>query len=204
MADQITIINNQRLHRLLPRFSQLFHAALVNVNFGIFNFFQGGEQQIVPASIFPHAALAFTVFVILGFLQVKYQGKDKSPFESHPITISVGVVSILMYCFAFGVQQILSSGRANGMPKCASDTIRWCMLVTGSLSVAATASFLFPDSVRPLLFALYFVVVAGERLYWVYQRFLRERLMACQQFFIMNIWRPLAHSFAQQRQILPL
>ncbi|KAL7182719.1 hypothetical protein ACSBR1_041411 [Camellia fascicularis] len=45
-----------------------------------------------------HAVLAFIVPVFLTFLQIKYQGKDISPFDTYPKSMGVSIVSLLLYC----------------------------------------------------------------------------------------------------------
>ncbi|KAL3532452.1 hypothetical protein ACH5RR_005973 [Cinchona calisaya] len=209
MADQ-NQRNNRRFHRLLATFCEQFNAAFTNVQLYISCLFQ---QEELPAGIFPHAAFAFTIIVILSFLQVKYQGKDKTPFESHPRTIAVASTSLLIYCLAYGIEQRLSSNRLYQIPRSVTNAIRCCMLLAGSLSLAATSSFLFPDSVRPLLFVIYIIGSSGELLYRVYGRLTttRERSESphgwrSSQQFMTGMWRFINQHFIErrQRQRLPL
>ncbi|KAL3499721.1 hypothetical protein ACH5RR_038814 [Cinchona calisaya] len=203
MADQ-NPRNNQRFNRLLATFCEQFNAAFINVQLWICCLFQ---QEELPAGIFPHAAFAFTIIAILGFLQVKYQGKDKTPFDSHPRTIAVANTSLLIYCLAYGIEQRLSSNRRCQIPRSVSNAIRWCVLLTGPLSLAATASFLFPDSVRPVLFVIYIIGSAGEILYRIYGRFTitGERSEPPYgwrgiQLLMTRIWQFINRCFTERRQ----
>ncbi|CAI9095633.1 OLC1v1031622C1 [Oldenlandia corymbosa var. corymbosa] len=215
--------DHQTTGYLIRRFSQQFNAAFIKVKFCIFYFFQRDQQINLPGpDLLPHAAFAFAIFLILGFLQLKYQGKEKSPFESHPTAMSVAVISLLLYCFANGIEQRLSSNacrsRRGRIPRWACDALRWGMLLTASLSVATTATFLMPASVRPLFLAFYLMMVVGERVHWIYRRFVRDESnwwrklrgsAGRQQVFFTNnndLWRNIARYFSrtdQQRSILP-
>ena len=197
--------NNLRFHRMIARIREQLNAAYINTRFRISNLFQADQS---PAPFFPHAAFAFTILAILGLLQVKYQGKDKTPFDSHPKTISLAILSLLIYGFAYGIQLGLPSARYN---RIVGDMVHFCMFLAGSLSIAATVSFLFPDSVRPLLFVVYFITSAVVLLDWVHKRYgNREQGESdngwwgrSQQFF-MTTWQRLAHRFTEHLQILPL
>ncbi|KAI6677699.1 hypothetical protein NL676_038495 [Syzygium grande] len=45
-----------------------------------------------------HAIFAFVVSVLGTFVEVKYQGKPDSPFDTHPITIFLTIFTLLLYC----------------------------------------------------------------------------------------------------------
>ncbi|KAI8546616.1 hypothetical protein RHMOL_Rhmol07G0132900 [Rhododendron molle] len=84
--------------------------------------------------------LAFIVPVLLGLLQIKYQGNQISPFETHPISMVISVASLLLYCLGYYAKSrwptyalVVSHG----------------VVVFGSLSVVSLASILFPYSFGP-------------------------------------------------------
>lgn len=45
------------------------------------------------------AVFAFVVTVLLSFVQVKYQGKDQSPFETHPKAIFASIFFVVSVLF---------------------------------------------------------------------------------------------------------
>ncbi|KAL3527296.1 hypothetical protein ACH5RR_011952 [Cinchona calisaya] len=204
MADQNMSRTN---YWQIPRsFSQQINAAFINLQFYISYYFFQAE---LPAVIFPHPTFAFTMTVTLALLQVKYQVKDsKTPFESHPLMTSIAITSFLLYCFAYSIELRRSSSNLR-YPIRVRNLVRCSLLLTGSLCVATTASFLFPDSVKPVVFIFYFMSSAAELLFWVYQRFIRvsrashERGRRIQQIF-MNIWSFMTRCFNNRRPILPL
>ncbi|KAF7139433.1 hypothetical protein RHSIM_Rhsim07G0111900 [Rhododendron simsii] len=111
-----------------------------------------------------HTVLAFIVPVLLSLLQIKYQGNQISPFETHPISMVIFVASLLLYCFGYHAKSrwptyalVISHG----------------MVAFGSLSVVSLASILFPNSFRPVLYFLYVLVTAAELLKllkWVHRK----------------------------------
>ncbi|KAI8546619.1 hypothetical protein RHMOL_Rhmol07G0133200 [Rhododendron molle] len=111
-----------------------------------------------------HTVLAFIVPVLLSLLQIKYQGNQISPFETHPISMVIFVASLLLYCLGYHAK------------------VRWPtyalvvsrgMVVFGSLSVVSLATILFPDSLGPVLYMLYVLFTAAELLKllkWVHRK----------------------------------
>ncbi|KAL3525177.1 hypothetical protein ACH5RR_013549 [Cinchona calisaya] len=207
MADQNTRTNYWQLlnRRSMGSFSEQFNAAFIN----LFNISYYFFQLEPPAVIYPDATtFVFTMTAILGLLQLKCQGKDsKNPFESHPIMIALAITSFLLYGLAYSIQLGLSPNRR--YPTCARNVVYCSLLFTGSLCLAATTSFLFPDSVSPVIFVIYFIRSAAELLYWVYQRLGEElrishegRRRREQNF--TSIWLLGTQRFTNPRPILPL
>ncbi|KAJ6741646.1 PROTEIN putative-RELATED [Salix viminalis] len=61
------------------------------------------DQQTTPNST--HAIFTFIMPVLLCFLQLMYQGKDYSPFDTHPITMWIALTCVLAYCVIYGVEK---------------------------------------------------------------------------------------------------
>ncbi|GFZ02095.1 hypothetical protein Acr_15g0007040 [Actinidia rufa] len=157
-----------------PSSNQSFHGvlnvAVINIRCNIL------QQQHIPIS--RNTFLALFVPVILNFLELKYQGKDFSPFQTHPKMMRVAVVSLLLYCFAYDFEKrlcspayahIVHSGRA----------------VFGSLLSVSLASVLFQDSVCVGLFFVYILFSNWEILNhsvkgmcnWLQRRMTRRNLL---------------------------
>ncbi|KAH7864789.1 hypothetical protein Vadar_033851 [Vaccinium darrowii] len=66
------------------------------INARSYNIFQ---QHAVPDP--RHTIFAFLISSLFNFLDLKYQGNGTvSPFQTHPITMYVALLSMLLYCFA--------------------------------------------------------------------------------------------------------
>ncbi|KAH8485839.1 hypothetical protein H0E87_027324 [Populus deltoides] len=60
------------------------------------------DRLTTPNSL--HAVFTFIMPVLLNFLELMYQGKDYSPFDTHPINMWIGLTCLLAYCLAYGVE----------------------------------------------------------------------------------------------------
>ncbi|KAL7184721.1 hypothetical protein ACSBR2_026797 [Camellia fascicularis] len=56
------------------------------------------QRQSTSSSASWRIVLAFMVPVFLTFLQIKYQGKNISPFDTYPKSLGVSIASLLLYC----------------------------------------------------------------------------------------------------------
>ncbi|KAJ6912498.1 hypothetical protein NC651_015035 [Populus alba x Populus x berolinensis] len=118
------------------------------------------DQLNTPNST--HAIFTFIVPVLLCFLEFMYQGKDYSPFDTHPITMWIGLTCVIAYCVVYGVE--ISCVKYFKSPVYASAARGGAMLF-GSLSVASLASILFPDCMQPILYLLCTLFSLWELLY---------------------------------------
>ncbi|KAL3497534.1 hypothetical protein ACH5RR_040266 [Cinchona calisaya] len=105
------------------------------------------------------AILAFIATVLLNFLQIKFQAKDQSPFETHPKTIFVAISSLLLYCLSFDAYLTLPilfppDNNNNRLRRFYGCLVHTGMAFFGPLSLACISSPLFPESIAPLLFSL--------------------------------------------------
>lgn len=102
--------------------------------------------------------LAFVMPVIVNLIQLMYQKNDYSPFQTHPITIFVGVLSLLVCAFAYGVELTFTRGLS---PTCTC-IVRDLVRLFGSLSLASLTSLLFPNWVRPIVYFICVVLPLAE------------------------------------------
>ena len=161
MADQNT---GTYYRQLFTSFSENFMAAWRNIS----DFLSKFE---LPAAIFPNDIFVSTMTAILALLQLKYhQDGSMNPFESHPIISALAITSLLLYGLAYSAEVRFSSDHSGRF----RNVVRFSMWLTGCFCLASMASFLFPQSVRPLVFAFFFIMLSAEMLYWFYQRFHQE------------------------------
>ncbi|KAF8031133.1 hypothetical protein BT93_D0357 [Corymbia citriodora subsp. variegata] len=92
--------------------------------------------------------------ILVDFIEVKYQGKLKSPFETHPVATSFAICSLLLHFLLLRSANRAppSSGR---IPPC-DGALHLLIHLTGSISVALLAWLLLHDSSHsvPWLFVL--------------------------------------------------
>nr|GLL43067.1 hypothetical protein A4A49_63750 [Ipomoea trifida] len=153
-----------------------------HVSFGWRNFTHQLRRGFIAMQHQPGVATSFlSLFgfafsAILNFLQLKYQGTDQpDPFQTHPRTMLVAVSSLLIFCFIYGLNQRFSS---HSLYRSCEDIVCIATVFFPLLSLLSTASVLFPDSVRPVLYVLCVLISAGECLQWIFQKIknqLRER-----------------------------
>ncbi|KAL3497548.1 hypothetical protein ACH5RR_040280 [Cinchona calisaya] len=99
------------------------------------------------------ANFAFVVAVLLNFLQVKCQGKDESPFETHPKTMLAAIVSLLVYCLSYDAKLRIPANTSSTYTYF-NYSVHGCMAIFGHLSLASVLSVLFPEFLCPILFSL--------------------------------------------------
>ncbi|KAF8015738.1 hypothetical protein BT93_H1309 [Corymbia citriodora subsp. variegata] len=82
--------------------------------------------------------------ILVDFIEVKYQGKSKSPFETHPVATRFAICSLLLHflLLRFANRAPPSSGRA---PPC-DGASHLLIHLTGLISVASLAWLLLQDS----------------------------------------------------------
>lgn len=105
------------------------------------------------------AIIAITISSLLNALQIKYQPPSASPFQAHPITMTIAISSLLIYCFGCDSEHYFSS-------ICGFSWRRTLIYINilrslGFISVASFASIIFSSSAMSsmiiyLIFALFF------------------------------------------------
>ena len=177
----------------MPQFDFVF----LNLLFFRYYFF---EAEDTATSL--HTVISFAISVLLNFLLLKYQGKNESPFDTNPKTVSFGVSCLLLYCFTNECAQRISSGRGLGRFACA---IHRCVLLFGCLSVASLASLLYSDSATPAIFVLCSMIAVGDLLPGIYQR-IRAKFRETHfqvQLFLPNLLRQmLRRMMVNHRQLI--
>ncbi|KAL3497527.1 hypothetical protein ACH5RR_040259 [Cinchona calisaya] len=93
-----------------------------------------------------HAIFAFLVTLLLNFLQVKYQGKAESPFETHPKTMLVAIVTLFIYCLSYDTKLRFTNHNTSSAY---ISFVNISMAIFGPLSLAAISSILFPEFPGP-------------------------------------------------------
>ncbi|KAJ9680211.1 hypothetical protein PVL29_019499 [Vitis rotundifolia] len=90
--------------------------------------------------------------VLLVLIDFKFKNEPTSVFQTHPITIKVGVANLLAFALAFEIEFTFHPCYLS--TTCAA-LLRTTILFCGSLSVASLSSLLFSDAWRPLIYLMY-------------------------------------------------
>ncbi|KAL3497536.1 hypothetical protein ACH5RR_040268 [Cinchona calisaya] len=99
------------------------------------------------------AIFTFIISVLFSFLQLKYKGKEESPFETHPKTMFLAIASFFSYCISYDAKLRISANVHDSYTN-----YKWfinsTMVFFGSLSLASLSSVLLPESLCLLVFSL--------------------------------------------------
>lgn len=97
----------------------------------------------------PRVILFFDALsLFINLVEVKFQGKPYSPFETHPITMTTGIVNLILYLLALDALHWLpfeSRSHANVV-------ILYLSTIFGYMSLTCMASLLLPNKAKPFLF----------------------------------------------------
>ncbi|KAF8020576.1 hypothetical protein BT93_G1111 [Corymbia citriodora subsp. variegata] len=122
-----------------------------------------------------HTILTFIVPVLINFIEIKYQGKSVSPFDTHPITIFLSIFNLLLYCS-------LSLPFVTYLPAfntaCSVHISQFLMMFSFYLSIALLSSLLFQGfsifllymPLMILLYATFMHSLVHKLLYMVKQK----------------------------------
>jgi hypothetical protein len=179
--DSVTMANTFLGHQWRRLFSHAQFPSSVTFNILRCNIAQQGLTS--PSS--RHAILVFIVPILINLIEVKFEGKHYSPFETHPKTIMVAIVSLLLYCLAYGAE--LGFSPQSPTSKVARVLCSSFMTFFGSLSLASLASILLPDCLQFVLYIVHLLISMGELhgiiqklCKWIHQRILKKICNALQ------------------------
>ncbi|KAL9373555.1 hypothetical protein Peur_033175 [Populus x canadensis] len=115
------------------------------------------DRLTTPNSL--HPVFTFIMPVLLNFLELMYQGKDYSPFDTHPINMWIGLTCLLAYCLAYGVE--VACSKCLRSPVFASIFHRSAVFF-GSLSVASIAFIIFSGLCSAIAICSMHLTSSGE------------------------------------------
>ncbi|KAK3433033.1 hypothetical protein EUGRSUZ_D00561 [Eucalyptus grandis] len=100
------------------------------------------------------------VSILVNFIQVKFQGKLISPFETHPVATCIAICSLLLHFLLLHLAERAppSSGRA---PPC-DGASHLLIHFAGSISVASLAWLLLHDSSHSVLWLFVLLLLLPE------------------------------------------
>ncbi|GMP95097.1 hypothetical protein CsSME_00044273 [Camellia sinensis var. sinensis] len=167
----------------------------INVLFFSWRTFYLSHHHRRPPPTSRHAVLAFLAPVLLDFIELKFQGKNVSSFETHQKAIWVAIASLILYCFAYEAKLRLPAY---------SRVIRRGMVLLGSVSSVSLTSILFSGNGRHVFYLLYALFLASESAVirhrfqmvwnWVYQRIIG---------YLLREWRRRMGRAGNRRDLLP-
>ncbi|KAH7863102.1 hypothetical protein Vadar_013371 [Vaccinium darrowii] len=125
------------------------------------------------------SAFLYRYRVLVNFLQLQYQGKDFSPFETHPKTMGFAVASLFLYCLTHDAGLSLTSSHLK--PAYYARVVHGGMALSGSLLAVSLASIIFHGPVWLPLYFLYIMFSSKQMMRYrldMLWSWLRKKLMA--------------------------
>ncbi|KAF7139283.1 hypothetical protein RHSIM_Rhsim07G0031400 [Rhododendron simsii] len=123
-------------------------------------FYDSARMQGNISSTTCDVVYAFFVTTLIGLLQVKYQNKNASPFETHPTTMRTFVITMWTYSLATAGKSVTKKYGAN----CCYKIFGHVSIISGALSSVSLAAVFLPSSLNsPIMFitsAVLFAIVA--------------------------------------------
>lgn len=178
-------------------------AASLNMAYYSWLTFQFQRQNHNDDANSPHSILIFLTSLLLNFLLLKFQCLNTTPFQTHPKTTYLSVLTFLGYVLARAALLRLSSW-LRYRPAYAYVVERF-VLTFGSLAAVSLASLLSPDRSRPVLYLLCVVLLAGEPVFLAYKAIMeyqvRRRRMCAFQALFLSLPRIMALRRRAQRQL---
>ncbi|KAG5538642.1 hypothetical protein RHGRI_019264 [Rhododendron griersonianum] len=120
-----------------------------------------------------HAVYTFLVTTLIGLLQVKYQNKNVSPFETHLTSIRSFVIAVFIYCLVTVGKIITKNYGAN-----CSKILGYVSLISGTLSSVSLAVIFLPTLLSSvimfIIWAILFAMVARFLYKAIYQWFYQK------------------------------
>ncbi|CAL0324615.1 unnamed protein product [Lupinus luteus] len=105
------------------------------------------NDQVLISSIPWHSTFIFLDPLLIGVLQVEYQNKKESPFDTYPVQMKTFLISICIYSTLLGIKIHTTQTRGGYQIQILS----FVLLLSGSLSSASLLSILFQ---QPLLWVM--------------------------------------------------
>ncbi|KAL7212859.1 hypothetical protein ACSBR2_015535 [Camellia fascicularis] len=167
----------------------------INVLFISWRTFYLSHYHFRPPPTSRHAVVAFLAPMLLDLIELKFQEKNVSSFETHQKAFWVAIASLILYCFAYEAElRLLAYSRV----------ICHGMVVLGSVSSVSLTSILFPSIGRHVFYLLYALFLASESAVihyrfqmvwtWVYQRTIS---------YFLQEWRRRMGRAGNRRDLLP-
>ncbi|KAH7864845.1 hypothetical protein Vadar_034545 [Vaccinium darrowii] len=136
-------------------------------------FYDSASMQGSMSSTTCHVVYGFFITTLIGILQLKYQNKKVSPFETHLTPIRTFVATMCIYSLAMVGKIIAKKYSA----KC-YEIFSHVSILSGALSSVSLATIFLPPSLSSLImfiiWAIFFAIVAlylFHTLYkWLYQK----------------------------------
>ncbi|CAI9095691.1 OLC1v1031687C1 [Oldenlandia corymbosa var. corymbosa] len=161
------------------------------------------ESQIKMAS--RQAVYAFIVTVLLNLVQIKFQGKAASPFQTNPKTMIFAVASLLLYYWAsyFATKLRTANPPSSALP---NDDTSWAAYFSkvglgfcGPLSLASILSVILPQSLCPLAFSASLLFSLSQMMSQSHVKMIWKMVTKATT-YIMEKFRGQPHSHALRRR----
>ncbi|KAJ0111537.1 hypothetical protein Patl1_00200 [Pistacia atlantica] len=117
------------------------------------NFPSFPDEQLSISSNPQHTIFLFLIPVMLALLQVEYQSKSVSPFETHPISMSVFLGATFIFC-----EGLATNWESHNRPATRSKVISCVIPSSGALASVTLAAVLVPRLIGWLILCLWTIL----------------------------------------------
>lgn len=94
------------------RVSHLFNVAVATLHRGGLTVFVCVFEEQVVVLMPPHT-FSFIITCLLAFAEIKSQGNNKFPFETHPRAVIVSLTTLVIYAFASAAEPVIYAAGFN-------------------------------------------------------------------------------------------
>ena len=145
-----------------------------------------------------HTIFAFMTSAFLAFLQIKFENKDHTPFDTHPIAINASILNFLIYCISSIAESVLVNP--------AIDSVY--VLVFGHISdlsaalvVTLLSSLIFPVPLRWFTYIAYMFLLVRTffNILCCLKRWIYEKTKKAVQFALMLLYTSMTRLSARYR-----
>ncbi|XAR54151.1 hypothetical protein NMG60_11029167 [Bertholletia excelsa] len=122
-----------------------------------------------------HLAYGFLVASMLALLQLKYQGKNTSPFDTHPMNIAAFLVTICAYTAALVAELIAAQTRWRRHSAIFGHTAA----ISAALSTASLGTVFLPSTISCILMFFIWLLMflwATRQLVWAFYLGIHSKL----------------------------
>lgn len=99
-----------------------------------------------------HTIFAFMTSAFLAFLQIKFENKDHTPFDTHPMAINASILNFLIYCISSMAESVLVN---HAIDRVYVLVFRHISDLSAALVVTLLSSLIFPVPLRWFTYIAY-------------------------------------------------
>lgn len=147
-----------------------------------------------------HVMYVFLISTLIGFLQVLYQNKSVSPFETHPTTIKAFFFTFCVYC-----STLVAKSAATHLTIFTLHLLSHFNLISGVISSLSLLTIFLPSWLNKLLISILGIIIplflGRHVIKSIYRKLCEKTINAV--IYVVNVFRSLMrHDLMEQLHLL--